>query len=89
MGRERTLVLIPKGRVARGVSWKAAATPAWWSVLSVYVVLALAGRGGIHCCVLNVIRQSVTIVAAVEMSPDRVLIVEEVTGKGVSRQEER
>lgn len=32
---------------------------------------------------------SVTIVAAVDMSPDRVLIVEEVTGKGVSGQEER
>lgn len=54
-----------------------------------YMVLAPAGRGGIHRCVLNVIRQTVTIVAAVEMSPDRVLIVEEVTGKGVSRQEER
>lgn len=61
---------------------------AWWSVLSVYVVLAPAGQGGIHCCVLNVIRRSVTMVAAVDMSPDRVLIVEEVTGKGVSRQEE-
>lgn len=30
-------------------------------VCYLYVVLAPAGRAGIHCCVLNVIRQSVTI----------------------------
>lgn len=78
MGREHALVLLAKGRVARGASWKAVATP----------VCGL-GSGGIHRCVLNVMRQTVTIVATVEMSPDRVLIVEEVTGKGVSRQEER